>query len=218
MYTKTMIERARLIFDYLYARDNITAPADLIVGFGHFDMKIPRHCGKLLTLGYSKKILLTGGRGAGTADLDQPEGMEFKKELGKAYPEIRREDIIVESESTNTGENILFSERILKARDPGYCFAKGIRSILAVASPYRQKRVFLCMEKLFPEVRVVNSPPPTTFEEEAKLFESKNEDFIGLLTGELERIKTYPVKGFIAPAEIPPEIDRAYLELCKLTH
>jgi uncharacterized SAM-binding protein YcdF (DUF218 family) len=194
-------------------RDSTISPADILIGFGHFDMRIPRQCGRLYREGYSSKILLSGGRGAGTADLKDAEGVEFERELKKTYPDIPAENIIVESESTNTGDNIRFSESILKKIDPRFCFEKGIQRAIAVACPYRQRRVWLCMKKLFPEVEIISVPPDTTFEYEMELYKSKRQDLILLIAGEMERIKTYPAKGFTVPAEIPDAVNEAWIGL-----
>lgn len=213
MYLSASLENANKIFEFLYLRDLTKPTADIIIGFGHFDMRIPRLCGKLHREGYCEKILFTGGRGAGTADLKDAEGVEFERELRRIYPDLPAKNIIVESESANTAENILLSESILKSSNPDFCFSKGISKAIAVTCPYRQKRVFLCMEKLFPHIAVFNRPPDTTFEFELELYQSKNEDFVLLLMGEIERIKTYPDRGFIAPAMIPEVVDLAYREL-----
>jgi len=213
MYSEETIRNAKNIFDYLNTRDKKLNKADIIIGFGHFDMKIPRYCGQLYMGGYATKILFTGGKGAGSADLQVAEGMAFKKELKKAYAEIPENCIIVESESANTSENIQYSENMLKTIDPDFCFQNGIHTAIAVACAYRQKRVWLCMKKLYPAIVVLNEPPYTTFEEEEALFCSKNQDLISLLRGELERIQTYPEKGFIAEENIPVDVMTAYRSL-----
>jgi hypothetical protein len=90
------------------------------------------------------------------------------------------------------------------------CFENGIERIIAVASPYRQKRVHLALKESYPNLKALNSPPKTTFEDEIELFRNKNEDFIVLLLGELERIKIYPPKGFIAYEKIPFDVQESY--------
>lgn len=214
-HTGEAIKNAKAIFEFLYIRDALTCSADIIIGFGHFDMRIPRQCGYLYHEGLADNILFTGGRGAGTADLEEAEGIEFEKELRKTYPGIPASKIIVESSSTNTGENILFSERILDRSNPEYCFENGIHRAIAVACPYRQLRVKLCMNKIFPRVEVLSAPPDTTFEYELELYKSKNQDLILLLAGEMERILTYPGKGFICPTVTPDTVLKSYHSLKK---
>lgn len=217
MYSNDVLNMARKIYDYMNIRDAKIEKSDLIAGFGHFDIKIPQHCASLYQKNLSRKILFTGGRGAGSADMKEAEAVEFKNELLRVLPAFPEKDLILESESTNTGENITFSEKILKGLDPGFTFGQGIGAVIAVASPYRQKRVHLALKKLFPRVKVYNSPPESAFEDEMKLFCDKGEDLVKHLIGELERIKVYPEKGFIEYEEIPDEIGDIYRELRALT-
>ena len=203
------MKAAEILFEYLYLRDPRLERSDLIVGFGHFDMKIPQHCARLYQAGYAPKVLFTGGRGAGSADLDLPEAIAFRKEFC-AIAAIGEENLIIEAESTNTGQNIAWSQEVLQSRDPSFHFEQGISGVISVASPYRQRRVWLTLKKHLPRLQVFNAPPPTDFEAELALFAAKREDFAGALVGELERLKLYPEKGFICAAAIPEEVENAY--------
>ena len=73
MYSAELLELARPIFDYLYLQNLKVDKSDLIIGFGHFDLKIPKQCAALYHKGLAKKILFTGGRGAGSADFREAE-------------------------------------------------------------------------------------------------------------------------------------------------
>ncbi len=42
--TRRVSDPARVLFDYLYLRDPDILAADAVIGFGHFDLKIPRRC------------------------------------------------------------------------------------------------------------------------------------------------------------------------------
>lgn len=205
-------DAAKRIFQYLCVNE-AAAKADLIIGFGHFDLRIPELCGGLYQSGRAGRILLTGGRGSGTADLTDAEAAVFAGVLREKYPFIPKAHVFVESESTNTGENIRFSARVLSATDNAFCFERGIKSVIAVASPYRQRRVWRTMQKLYPGIRVFNRPPETSFEEEIRVFQAKNQDLVSLLAGELERIMTYPEKGYMAAEIIPPDIMEAYRQI-----
>lgn len=203
---------AERLFRYLYVKD-VPLKADLIIGFGHFDMEIPRQCGRLYEAGFAPRLLLTGGVGAGSANLGQPEGMAFFEVLQREFPDIPEADIVVESRSTNTTENITFSDAALRAADGDFCFGKGIRSVLAVASPYRQRRVALTMQKLYPDIMVINTPPTSTFVAQRALFALKGQDLVPLLAGEVERLEKYAALGYIAEEPLPPEIREAYAVL-----
>ena len=200
---------AKRIFEYLCVRDKALPKADLVVGFGHFDLRIPALCGALYESGHAGRVLFTGGYGAGTADLPDAEAVVFLRALTQTHPAIPPEHVCIESASTNTGENVRFSAETLKRADPAFCFESGIHSVIAVASPYRQRRVFRTMQRLYPSIRVFNSPPETSFEEEIRLFHAKHQDLIPLLTGELDRIISYPAKGYMAAESVPPDVMRA---------
>lgn len=213
-----MAAKAKILFNYLYLRDLHLEKADLIIGFGHFDMKIPQHCARLYQEGYAAKVLFSGGRGAGSADLTKPEAVAFKEEFLMRIPDpgLSEGDIIIEDQSTNTGENIALSQAVLKNRNPEFHFERGITAVIAVASPYRQKRVYLTLQKNQPQLRVYNAPPPTDFDTELKLYAAKKENFITALIGELERIKRYPQRGFIVAAAVPPQVEMAYQDLKRI--
>ena len=202
---------AETIFNYLYCKEDAT-PADIIIGFGHFDLSIAEKCLQLYQKGLSSKILLTGGIGAGTADLPKPEADAFYDHIRKIDPGIPEEAIIIENKSTNTAENIRFSNNLLK-KEYELEFQKGIHSALIIANPYRQRRVDLTCKKLFPSVSYFNTPPTSEFETEKNKFAEKGFDLIFLLKGEIERIKEYGKNGWIQQTTIPAEIENCYKTL-----
>jgi hypothetical protein len=208
MYNKTDIQNAKEIFQYLSLSDTIEK-ADVIIGFGHFDIKIPTQCADLFLKGYGKKIIFTGGVGAGSADLKKPEAEVFKDTV-KAHFSIPSENIILETKSTNTGENILFTKKILDEKYPELKIKKAI----IVANSYRQRRVFLTCKKNLPDVSFINVPPYSSFEDELEMYRLKGQDLIEYLTGEIERLEKYSSLGYIQSVRIPTEIkvDYKYLK------
>jgi uncharacterized SAM-binding protein YcdF (DUF218 family) len=60
--------------------------------------------------------------------------------------------ILLEQRSTNTHENVAFTNDILRQR--------GWKSVLLVSSPYHMRRALLVWRKAAPDVRVVAAPPP----------------------------------------------------------
>ena len=195
---------ARAIFDYLYVREP-PVQADVIVGFGHFDPKIPQTCGELYCAGYAARLLFTGGVGAGTADLRMPEADYFLQELAQNFPQIPRSAIALENASTNTMENLHLSTALVQEVWP-HGFGATIKRALLVATAYRQRRVALTWQRLVPGVVGINTPPVTTFGDELAMFAGKGQDLIALMAGEVERLVRYSASGWIAPTEVPPEI------------
>ena len=196
---------ARTLFDHLYLRDAAGTRADAVIGFGHFDMKIPRRCRELYRAGRAPLIVLSGGMGAGTADLGQPEARAFLEEI-RAQGGVPDADVLFEDRSTNTGENVEASTRLLEKKGRPFGVEGGVRNALIVANASRQRRVFLTCRRHHPGVRFVNVPPETTFEEEQALYAEKGQDLVAHLTGEIRRLEEYPGKGFCLPADLPPEV------------
>ncbi len=200
------LDSQRALFDWLAVRDPWPAePVDIVIGFGHFDLAIPRDCAEFVRTGRARHLIFTGGIGAGTADLGQPEADAFAAEVAKTDPELARA-AIVENRSTNTGDNIRFTSDLLTRRQPPLTFGDGLQSALLVATPCRQRRVWLTWQKLVPQVRAWNAPPATPFAALEALYASKREDLRRQLVGEVERIRDYPARGWIADSTIPSEI------------
>jgi len=196
---------ARTVFDYLVLRDMDPANADAVIGFGHFDMKIPRRCLELYREGRAPLIVLSGGMGAGTADLGGPEARAFLEEIDTRGG-VPEGDLLLEDRSTNTGENVEATTRLLAEAGRPFGTEGGVRSALIVANASRQRRVFLTCRRHHPGVRWVNAPPETSFDEERRMYAEKGLDLVLHLTGEIRRLETYPEKGFCLATELPTEV------------
>lgn len=208
-YSPSVLENAKTIFEYLYLKDS-PVKADAIIGFGHFDLKIPRRCAELYLKGYAAKIIFTGGVGAGSADFTFPEAIEFFNLVKKEFPEIPESDIITEPNSTNTGENLRFTNDVLEKTNPDFTFTKGIKKVLKVSNAYRQRRAFLTCKKIYPQVEFINTPATTDFETEFDLYQLKGQDLLRHLSGEMERMLLYPAMGYIVADQIPNNVLQAY--------
>jgi uncharacterized SAM-binding protein YcdF (DUF218 family) len=209
-YTDHQIAVARELFDYLYLSLPAIRRADVIIGFGHFDLGIPRRCGELYTQGYAERIIFTGGIGSGTADLNQPEAQAFLQELRRSYPDIPSEAVILEAASTNTSENIQYTREKLDREFPNFVFGREIQSAMLVANAYRQRRVWLTCRKQLPMLTFANAPPKTTFERECRLFADKGFDLPELLIGEIERLVRYAEAGYIVSESLPDDVYQRY--------
>ena len=194
------------LFRYLAMRDEELHESDLIIGFGHFDPKIPRRCCELYTRGLAPRVLFTGGVGAGTADLGRCEADFFLAVATAQADHIPKSAFIVENRSTNTGENIRMSSAVLGALDPPLRFGREIRSVILVASAYRQRRAMLTARLHLEGVDIQNAPPLTDYAKERALFADKDQMLDELMVGEVTRIRTYPAEGFTLATEIPEQV------------
>ena len=198
---------AREIFAYLSATDAPPAePCDAVLGFGTFDLTLAAFCGELHARGFARRIVLTGGIGAGTADLGRPEADAWRDEILRLHPQIDPRSIIVENRSTNTAENIEFTAALLTREFPELAFGRGLRTALVVASPSRLRRVKLTLQKRLPELRIWRRLPAVDFDRESALHESKGIAYLPHLAGEIDRIRDYPTRGWIAAEPLPAEI------------
>lgn len=205
---------ARMAFTYLAATDpRPDEPADAVIGFGTFDLSLARFCGDLQAQGAARIVIFTGGIGAGTADLGQPEADAWRDELRRAHPNFPADDLIVENRSTNTAENIRFTAELLTRSHPRLAFGRGLRTALIVASPARLRRAWLTLRHLVPAVRVIRCLPPADFERECAVHDSKGILFLPHLAGELDRIVEYPARGWIVAEPLPPSIAAAHAVL-----
>ncbi len=199
----------RHIFQFLNKKDALQK-ADIIIGFGHFDMNIPKRCCELYLDGMGSKIIFTGGVGAGSADFKNAEAIEFFQYARRFFPQIPQEDILIEDQSTNTGENIRFSIKTLKEKLPEFNFETGISSAILVATPARQYRVYLTVLQYLPQIKLVNLPPDLSYNDNMLIYNEKGEDFTRQLTGEIYRLLEYPAKGLCEKVEIPEHLIEAY--------
>ncbi|HET7538190.1 MAG TPA: YdcF family protein, partial [Candidatus Didemnitutus sp.] len=184
-------------------------PVDAVIGFGVFDLSLPRYCADLYLRGHCRCIVFTGGIGAGTGNLGGPEADAWRVEVRRSHPELHDDVYILENRSTNTAENIGYTAEVLSRQTPTRAFGSGIKSALLVASPSRLRRVRLTMLKLQPAVRAFRSLPQVDFDRERELYEGHGVDFIAHLVGELDRIETYPARGWIVAEPLPSEIAAA---------
>jgi hypothetical protein len=202
---------AERVFDYLAETDALpVAICDAVIGFGVFDLTLPRFCGDLYISGCVRRIIFTGGVGAGSADLGQPEADAWCAELLRAHPGIPRGHIILENLSTNTGENVRFTTELLARKHPNLSLGRGIKTVIVVASPSRLRRVRLTLQHRHPQLHILGRHPGASFEEELALYAGKGIDLVAHLAGELDRIVDYAARGWILPEPLPPPIAAAH--------
>ena len=206
---------AELIFEYLATTDpRPETPVDAIVGFGTFDLGLPRLCAELYERGCAPWLIFTGGIGAGTADLGQPEADAWSAELRRSHPQIPAAHLILENRSTNTAENIRFSAELLRTNYPDLALGTGIRRVIIVASPSRLRRVALTWQQLQPTVPLVRDRPrAATYTSERTLYAAKGFDYDAHLIGELDRIIDYAARGWIKREPLPDNIAEAHQPL-----
>lgn len=204
---ETVRTATQQVLDYLSTCDPVPQQAaDAVLGFGVFDLRLPRFCAELYRRGLARKIIFTGGIGGGTGDLGGPEADVWREEIRRLYPDITDDAFILENRSTNTAENIQFTAALLATQHPELAFGRGLRTAIIVASPSRLRRAGLTLRHLQPEVRSLRQLPGTSLDAEQALYTRQGINYRTHLVGEIERLQEYPRRGWIMGEAISREI------------
>jgi uncharacterized SAM-binding protein YcdF (DUF218 family) len=198
------------IWDYHHL-DHEVAHADAILVLCSHDRVVARRGAELFLQGWAPLLIFAGGLGAITRHLwHEPEADQFAAiaiEMG--VPAGR---ILIENRSTNTGENVLFTRRLLeeKGLDP--------ETFIVVQKPYMERRSYATFRQVWPEKQVRVTSPRVSLDDYLRTCSHdalSPADVVAIMVGDLQRIRLYPEKGFQIPQEIPDDVWRAYEELVK---
>ena len=185
--------------------------ADAILVLCSHDKKVAERGAQLLLEGWAPLLIFSGGLGVITKNIwHEPEADQFA-EIAIALG-VPPEKILIENQSTNTGENVLFTKRLLaqKQIDPA--------SFILVQKPYMERRSFATFRKNWPDKNVLVTSPQVSFAEYLETYvnsELSVDDVISIMVGDLQRIKVYADRGFQIPQEIPDDVLSAYEELVR---
>lgn len=191
------------LWDYMHM-DMTLEPSDLIVGFGCYNEDIALRAAQLYHGGYAKQILFTGGLGRNTKQMwTEPEADRFARIAIEAG--VPPQDILIENQSTNTAENILFTRKMLADRP--------IRRIIGIHKPFMERRLFAAMGVYWPEMDCIITSPQVSIEEYIRLSEAQGLDekrVIEVLVGDFQRIDAYAKRGYQIPQHIPEPVWQAF--------
>ena len=199
------------IWDYLCLNEPLEK-ADCIVGFGNFNTDIARRAAELYHEGFAPKVLFTGGLGRNTEGLlPEPEAVRFAKVAMECG--VPQEDIILEPDSTNTKENILFTRNCLETLDLPH------GRILGVHQPFMERRIKAAMGVYWPENDFrVTSPQvtiPKYLEAASRQGVSPNAS-VSVIVGDFQRMDLYAKLGYQLPQHIPQEAWEAFHTLVEM--
>jgi uncharacterized SAM-binding protein YcdF (DUF218 family) len=201
---KRILELAQIIWDYHHMHHQMVK-SDVILALGSHDLRVAERAAELYLQEWAPLVIFSGGLGRLTADSwTQTEAELFAKiAIQKGVPESA---ILLETKSTNTGENILFTQKLLeeKGLDP--------QSFIVVQKPYMERRSYATFKKHWPDKQLLVTSPQIRFDNYPNE-EIPIDKVINIMVGDLQRIHIYPEKGFQIPQEIPVEIWEAYKEL-----
>lgn len=207
-----MNERVRWLAERLWHYHQLNhelSKADVIMVLCSYDLAVAERGAQLFLEGWAPLLIFSGGLGAITRHLwSVPEADQFAAiavTLG-----VPPEKIVIENQSTNTGENVRFTRALLaeKGMDP--------RKFILVQKPYMERRAFATFMKVWPGKDVLVTSPRVSFDEYLARFSNDaltTDEVISIMVGDLQRIRLYPAKSFQIEQEIPDEVWSAFEEL-----
>lgn len=198
---------ARKVWDYHHLNHRVEK-ADVILVMGSHDLRVAERGAQLFLEHWSPLLILSGGLGRLTRGLwDRPEADRFAEIAARMG--VPREAMLIENLSTNTGENVRFARDLLAS------VHVNPQKFILVHKPYMERRAFATFRKVWPEKQALVTSPQTTFEDYPNQEISKR-DVIGIMVGDLLRIRLYSAMGYQIPQEIPPDVWAAGQELIQM--
>jgi uncharacterized SAM-binding protein YcdF (DUF218 family) len=180
--------------------------ADAILVLCSHDTAVAECGADLCLAGWAPLLIMSGGQGAITRRLwQEPEADLFARiAIERGVPSDR---ILIENASTNTGENVTFTRRLLGDR--------GLHpaSLIVVQKPYMERRSYATFRKRWPEMPVVVTSPRVSLDDYLRTYSNaalSSDDVISIMVGDLQRIRLYPEKGFQIPQDIPADVWSAF--------
>jgi uncharacterized SAM-binding protein YcdF (DUF218 family) len=207
MTTPEAFNLARILWDYHHVNDSLSK-SDCILVLGSHDTRVAEYAADLLLQGWAPLLIFSGGLGRLTEGVwAETEADKFAKiavEKGVS-PDV----ILIENKSTNTGENILFTQALLKENN------LNPHSYIVVQKPYMERRSLATFKKHWPDKQLIVTSPQIAFED-YPTEEIPLERVINIMAGDLQRIRLYAEKGFQVYQEIPGYVWQAYTQLVEM--
>ncbi|MCK8063944.1 MULTISPECIES: YdcF family protein [Vibrio] len=191
------------LWDYMQLKHELK-PADCLFVMCSNDVRVAEHAANLYHQKLAPLIVFSGGEGRFTDGLFEKSEAETFAEIAKMSG-VPSEAILLEAESTNSGENVRFTEQRLKEE------GKNCSSFILVQKPFMERRAIATFEKQwqspYSQLQVSSTAHP--------FFEYINEDMplmmvLEALMEDFSRVKSYPEKGFQTEQSIPPQVESSY--------
>lgn len=196
---------AETLWNYHLMKHDV-GKADAILVLCSHDERVAERGAQLFLEGCAPLLIFSGGQGAITKALwDEPEAERFARIAMNMN--VPRENIVIEKNSTNTGENVQFTRKLLEKQglDP--------QRFIVVQKPYMERRAFATFLRYWPGKEVVVTSPQVSFRDYLAEYSDRSlttADVIGIMVGDLQRIKLYPALGYQVAQDIPDEVWSAF--------
>jgi uncharacterized SAM-binding protein YcdF (DUF218 family) len=204
---------AKKIWDYHHLHQKLEK-ADAIFVLCSYDLRVAKYAAQLFLDGWAPLIIFSGkeGRvahtGTLTSDLWHKSEADMFSEVARNMG-VPEEKIIIENQSTNTSENVIFTKKLIEEK------GSLLQRFILVQKPYMERRTYATFKQWWPEKECVVTSPAISFEEYP--YEGKpKEALINSIVGDFQRIKVYAQKGWQIEQDIPADIWDAYEKLVAL--
>lgn len=198
------IEQIQVLWDYMKMNHKIRN-ADCIIGLGTIDINVANVASELYLKGYANKLIFSGGLGKITRKLwNETEAEKFAKiAIQRGVPS---NNIYLEKESTNTGDNFRFSKKLIEN------LKLDIKSCIIVCKPYDEKRAYATFKKIMPEYDGIVYSENISCEE---YYQKYGNEWVHVLVGDIQRMKIFYEKGWQIKMDIPQNVWKAYETLVR---
>jgi len=201
---------AETLWNYHRMNHQVTK-ADAILVLCSHDERVAERGAQLFLEEWAPLIIFSGGQGAITKALwDEPEAERFARIAVSLN--VPRERILIEPNSTNTGENVQFTKRLLAEK------GLDLQKFIVVQKPYMERRSYATFRRYWPEKEAIVTSPQVSFRDYLAAYSNRSltaADVIGIMVGDLQRIKLYPALGYQIAQDIPDEVWEAFETLVR---
>jgi len=180
----------------------------VIIALGTNDLRVAEFAADLYHRKFGKILVCTGA----VAHQDDLLATPWSRTEAEMYAEVAvnggvpADHILLETEATNTAENIRFARELLAKRsiEPD--------NVVIAVKPFMQRRTWATMAVEWPEMPATLASPEMTLDEyfTEELTPVK---IINIMLGDLQRIWIYGRRGWSAPQKFPEEVIIAYESL-----
>ena len=201
-----LYQHIETLWDYMQLKQELT-PADCLFVMCSNDLRVAEYAAKLYQQKLAPLLVFSGGEGRFTDGLFDRSEAETFAEIAKLAG-VPNEAILIETQSSNSGENVRFTEQLLIEKEVN------CESLILVQKPFMERRAIATFEKQwqspYSRLQVTSTAHP--------FFEYINEEIslmmvLEALMEDFSRVKTYPEKGFQTKQEIPAHVESSYQAL-----
>ncbi len=193
-----------ILRDYLQMHQALKK-CDAIIVLGNSDKRTAERAAELFNGWYASVVIAAWGRSIVRTDvvtLDKAEADVFADIMMVHW--VPKENIFIENQSTNTGENIQLAYKITQE-------IGNIHSVLLVHKPYMERRTIATFEKQWPDKHTDFLVTSLQLPYDQYYGDYCDEAYvIHMMVGEVQRIIEYPALWFQSYQEVPEDVLEAY--------